>query len=164
MVGKRHSTKPLIEAERLFDEGFSYQVVGKQLGINKYTVRAWHDNYIRGRLIGLGPMKSHRHFSQEEKVAAVELVLSGVTKTEVMTRFGISTRSLLGTWIASYREHGVQGLAPKPKGRPREAQNQPPAPESDAQRIARLEMEVEILKKYNALLAEEDYAQRKKRK
>jgi len=163
-MARRHSTKPLIEAQKLFDEGFSYEAVSKQLGINKYTVRAWHDHHIQGRLIGLGPMKSHAQYTQQQKLAAVELFLSGASKTEVMVRFGISNRSVLSGWVARYREAGPAALAPKPKGRPKRSPDQTPAEETDAMRIKRLEMEVEVLKKYNALLAAEDYAHHKKRK
>ena len=161
-MARRHSTKLRIEAQKLFDAGFSYEVVSKQLGISKYTVRSWHDHHNQGRLIGLGPMKSHKHFSQEQKLDAVNLFLSGASKTEVMGRFGISSRSLLSNWVALYREHGPEGLAPKPKGRP--TKNKAEVQETDAERIKRLEMEVAVLKKYNALLAEEDYAQRTRRK
>lgn len=162
MTRKTHSTKTLIEAERLFDEGFSYEAASRQLGISKYTVRIWLDHYRQGRAIGLGRMTTHKKYSAAEKVAAVQLFLSGVDKSEVMERFGIGTRALVSTWVAIYREHGPEGLEPKPKGRPNNDGN--PIQESDAMRIHRLEMEVEILKKYNALLAEEDYAQRTKRK
>ena len=161
MTRRKHSAKALIEAERLFDEGFSYEAASRQLGVSKYTVRIWLDHYRQGRAIGLGRMTQHKRFSAAEKVAAVQLFLSGVQKSEVMEQFGIGTRALLSKWVAIYREHGVQGLQPKPQGRPK--QDQTPIQESDAMRIHRLEMEVEILHKYNALLAAADYAQQTKR-
>jgi transposase len=162
MTRRSHSAKALIEAERLFDEGFSHESVARQLGISKYTVRAWLDKYRQGRAIGLGRMTKHNRFTAAQKLAAVQLSLSGVQKTEVMQQFGIGTRALLTKWVAIYREQGPEGLEPKPLGRPRK--DQTPVQETDAMRIQRLEMEVEILKKYNALLAAEDYAQQTKRK
>lgn len=110
----------------------------------------------------MGRITTHKKYSAAEKLAAVQLFLSGVDRSEVMERFGIDTRALLSTWVVIYREHGPEGLEPKPKGRPKKDGN--PIQESDAMRIHRLEMEVEILKKYNALLAEDHYAQRTKRK
>lgn len=162
MAGRFHSTKTLIEAEKLFDEGFGYRSVSRQLGVSKYTVRRWLDNYRHSRAIGLGRMTTHKKYAAEQKLAAVELFLSGVDKAEVIRRLEINNRALLSKWVAIYREQGAQGLEPRPKGRPKK--DLITAKETDAMRIQRLEMEVEILKKYNALLAEEDYAQRIKRK
>jgi transposase len=162
MTRRTHSLKALIEAARLFDEGFGYVAAARQLELSHYTVRDWLDKHNQGRAIGLGRMTTHKKYTAAEKLAAVSLFLSGVEKAEVMERFGIGTRTLLSTWVAIYRKHGPEGLEPKPKGRPKKDSN--PVQETDAMRIQRLEMEVEILKKYNALLAEEDYAQRIKRK
>lgn len=162
MTRRTHPPEALVEAARLFDEGFGYAAAARQLALSPYTVRDWRDKHHQGRLIGLGSMNPRNNFSYEEKLAAVELLVAGATKTEVMQRFSIPSRSVLNKWFASYRLQGPQGLAPKPKGRPKqsETKNQ----ETDAQRIERLEMEVAVLKKYNALLAAEDYAQRTKRK
>lgn len=161
MARRSYSPETLIEAARLFDEGFGYRAVANQMLLSQYTVRDWLDQHNQGILIGLGPMRQ-RKFSYEEKLAAVELLVAGVTKTEVMERFSIPTRSLLNKWFASYRLEGPEALAPKPKGRP--TKNKAEVQETDAERIKRLEMEVAVLKKYNALLAEEDYAQRTRRK
>lgn len=161
MARRSYSPETLIEAARLFDEGFGYRAVANQMLLSQYTVRDWLDQHNQGILIGLGPMRQ-RKFSYEEKLAAVELLVAGATKTEVMERFSIPTRSLLNKWFASYRLEGPEALASKPKGRP--TKNKAEDNETDAERIRRLEMEVAVLKKYNALLAEEDYAQRTKRK
>jgi transposase-like protein len=107
-------------------------------------------------------MTTHKKYAAEQKLAAVELFLSGVDEAEVIRRLEINNRALLSKWVAIYSEQGAQGLEPRPKGRPKK--DLITAKETDAMRIQRLEMEVEILKKYNALLAEEDYAQRIKRK
>lgn len=161
MTKRSHSPEALIEAARLFDEGFGYAAAARQLALSRYTLRDWHDQHKQGMLIGLGPM-SHHKFSYEEKLAAVEILAAGATKTEVMQRLSIPSRAVLNKWFASYRLEGPEALAPKPKGRRPKDKTQ--VQETDAQRIIRLEMELAVLKKYNALLAAEDYAQRTKRK
>lgn len=160
MDGKWHKTETLIEAQKLFDEGFGYSLVAKTLGVDKYTAREWQYKHRIGRILGLGHMTYHKHYSAETKLAAVQMFLEGATKSEVMQQFAIQSRGVLNKWLAIYREHGAEGLEPKTKGRPKQTVSD----ETDAQRIGRLEMEVEVLKKYNALLAEEDYARNKKRK
>lgn len=87
---------------------------------------------------------SYHKFSYEEKLAAVELLAEGATKTEEMQRFSIPSRAFLNKWFASYRLEGPEALAPKPKGRRPKDKTQ--VQETDAQRIIRLEMEVAVKK------------------
>jgi hypothetical protein len=49
---------------------------------------------------------------------------------------------------------GAEGLALKPRGRPKKDLSR--KPETEAEKIFRLEMEVAVLKKYNALVAAEE--------
>lgn len=163
MAGRfKYSNETRIEAARLFDAGFGFRTVGSMLGVSSGTCRAWHDSHRQGHLLGLGVMTTHKHYVAEEKLAAVELFLTGVSKTDVMARFGIGSRALLTKWVAIYRQLGPEGLEPKPKGRPKQVLDV--SSETDEQRIRRLELEVAVLKKSIALLAEEDLAQTTKRK
>lgn len=163
MAGRyTHTTETRIEAERLFDAGFGYVSVGKLLGLSPGTCRVWHDGYKQGRLLGLGVMRTHKHFSAEEKVAAVEKFLAGSLKTEVMAQFGIGTRAVLNKWVVIYREQGVEGLQAKRRGRPKRDAGS--LPETDAQLINRLEMEVAVLKKLIALESRAQAALLAKRK
>lgn len=106
-------------------------------------------------------MREAKRYSPEVKIAAVEKFLSGESKTVVIEQFGISNRGLFNKWLAAYRLHGVEGLKPKPLGRP--VKNRDQRLETDAEKIYRLEMENAVLKKFLALRAETKAAQKIKR-
>lgn len=158
---EKYSSETRIEAARLFDAGFGLKSVTTHLGLAQGTARDWVDAHRQGRLFGLAVM-GNRKYSVQEKVAAVEMFLSGFSKAQVLEKFQISQRSLFTKWVAVYREFGPAGLADKPRGRPRKISGH--TPETDAQRIYRLELKIAVLKKSIALLAEEDLALKTKRK
>lgn len=163
MTGRRvFTTETRIEAARLFDAGFGFKLVARQLRLSPGTMRLWQDAHKQGRLLGLGFVTKNKEYSGELKLAAVEKFLNGALKTEVMAEFNITTRAMLNKWLSIYRVQGVEGLMPKPKGRPKKNGNQ--ALETDAEKIIRLEMEVAVLKKLIALESREEAAQLAKRR
>jgi transposase len=163
MVGKiRHKTETRIEAARLFDAGFGYKWVAKQLRLSESTMRIWQDSHKQGRLLGLDSVTSYKKYSAELKLAAVEKFLSGTVKPDVMLEFSISTRAMLNKWLAIYRDHGAEGLMERPKGRPK--QNMDRLLETDSQKIHRLELENAVLKKLIALEPQDPAARLAKRK
>ncbi len=158
---EKYSSETRIEAARLFDAGFGLKSVTTHLGLAQGTARDWADAHRQGRLLGLAVM-GNRNYSQQEKIAAVELFLSGVSKADVVEQFQISSRSIFTKWVALYRDFGPEGLMVKSRGRPKKViENKA---ETDAQRIYRLELENAVLKKSIALLASEDLAHKTRRK
>lgn len=107
------------EAIRLFDLGFGYKAVGAQLGCPPATVRKWLYTFKVGGKEAL-LMREQRSYSQELKIAAVQDFLNeGVSKPEIMEKYGIRSLSPLVKWIGLYREGGPGALAPKSRGRRR---------------------------------------------
>jgi hypothetical protein len=107
MVGNiRHKTETRIEAARLFDAGFGYKWVAKNLRLSEGTMRIWQDSHRQGRLLGLGSVTSYKKYSAELKLAAVEKFLSGTVKSDVMLEFSISTRAMLNEVRHRCRLHG----------------------------------------------------------
>ncbi len=149
----KHRTEARIEAAHLFDVGFGYSTVAKLLGIQVDTARDWLHSNKQGRLVGLSMATSNKTYPTELKVAAVEKFLSGALKTDVLQEYEITRRALLNKWIAIYRVQGRQGLAHKPKGRP--VKTHSPENETLEEKVYRLEMENAILKKYHALMEQE---------
>ena len=146
-----HSLETRIEAAKLFDAGFGYKAVASHLGLNLDSVRHWQDRYLQGRLLDSTVM-GKKFYPAAVKVAAVEKFLAGASKTDVVAEFEISNRGMLTKWISAYREGGPEVFSTKAKGRPRKDSR----PETLEQRLAFLEMENEILKKWVALAQEED--------
>ena len=163
MVGlNRHKTETRIEAARLLDAGFGYSAVASQLGLSQYTVREWADAHRQGRLLGLRVMEARKLYPPEVKVAAVEKFLSGVSKSKVIEDFQITNRGMFNKWVVAYRDLGPAGLVEKRRGR-RAHVDPYHGSETDEQKISRLEMEIEVLKKLIALAAEEEAALLSKR-
>lgn len=156
----KHSLETRIEAARLFDAGFGYSAVSSHLGLSKGTTRDWLDSHRSGRLIGLGSVSGNKHYGFDLKVAAVEKFLAGTTKPEILVEFDITAMGLFNKWVAIYRQQGPEGLRPKAKGR--KPSNNAGGVETDTQKIARLEFEVEALKKLQALVASEQQRARKR--
>ncbi|MDZ4179208.1 MAG: helix-turn-helix domain-containing protein [Coriobacteriia bacterium] len=152
------------EAIRLFDLGFGYKAAGAQLGCPPATVRKWLYTFKVGGKEAL-LMREHRVYSQELKIAAVQDFLNeGVSKPEIMEKYGILSRTPLERWIRKYREGGPAALAPKPKGRRRK--QVPPVYASREEeleaRVQELELELAIQKRINAL-ADESAQRRRSR-
>ncbi len=163
MVGNtRHKTETRIEAARLFDAGFGFKWVSKQLRLPQSTMRIWQDSHKQGRLLGLDSVTTYKKYSVAVKLAAVEKFLAGAVKTDVMFEFDISTRAMLNKWLAIYRDYGPEGLVDKPKGRPKQISDR--GEETDAQKIHRLELENAVLKKLIALESQAEAAQLAKRR
>lgn len=152
------------EAIRLFDLGFGYKAVGTRLGCPPATVRKWLYTFRVGGKEAL-LMREQRSYSQELKIAAVRDFLNeGLSKPEIMEKYGILSRTPLERWIKKYREGGPDALAPKPRGRRR--RRGPLVFESREEellaRIQELELELAIQKRINAL-ADESAQRRRSR-
>lgn len=141
------------EAVRLFELGYGYKAVGAQLGCPSATVMKWLYTFRVGGKEAL-LVGNKRTYSQELKIAAVrDFLEQGVSKPEIMEKYGIRSLSPLVKWIHLYREGGPDALAPKTRGRRR--RQAPLVFESREEellaRIQELELELAIQKRINAL-------------
>ena len=155
-----YSEEIRIEAARQFALGNGSQAVATYLGLPRATMRTWQDAHRRGHLLNSGSVRENKSYPQQLKQAAVEKFLAGTPKAEIILEFGISTRSVFDRWVAIYRKDGPSGIAPKPSGRKPSVVGK----ESLEAKVRRLEMENVLLKKFQALMAEEKAAQPSKRK
>lgn len=95
-------------------------------------------------------MGGNRNYDMETKLAAVtDHVDHGMKLTEVVVKYGLSSRSLLVRWCREYRVGGADALKPKKRGRPRKADS---APEPTPTREQELEAEVRYLRAQVAYL------------
>lgn len=155
-----YSEEVRVAAAGQFALGHGASAVATYLGLSHGTMRRWQDAYRQGRLLNSGVVRENRIYSQQVKQAAVEKFLAGTPKSEIIFEFGISTRTVFDRWVAAYRKDGPSGLVPKPKGRKPSVVGK----ESLEQKVYRLEMENALLKKFQALMAEDQAAQLSKRK
>ncbi len=148
-----------IAALALFEAGCGSKSTARDLGVNKSAVDAI---YLRWRLRGSGAvvqMPNHPTYPFEVKLAVVQRCLAGETKIAVAQAFELSSPKLVGRWLLTFRNHGEDGLRPKPKG-PRPKNPVRPAEKgSELERLRRenerLRAEVAYLGKLQALRAQE---------
>lgn len=98
--------------------------------------------------------KGSKHYPFATKLLAVHLFLDeGQRQAEIIQKLGLSRKDLVGDWVHQYRQEGEAGLSKK-GGRPKKD------PASDQARIAQLEMENELLKKFYTELRKVELARR----
>ena len=147
-----YSEETRIEVARLFALGHGARAVATYLGLSRSTMRRWQDAYRQGNLLNSGFVRENKIYPQVLKLAAVEKFLAGTPKAQIILEFEISTRAVFDKWVAAYRKDGPSGLAPKPRGRKPLIVGH----ESLEAKVYRLEMENALLKKFQALMAEEN--------
>ena len=143
-------------AAELFELGWGHDAVARYLGMSPYLLRSWHYTY---RALGKEALfvTAHKTYDFETKLQAVRDFLDkGLSKPEIMAKYGIASRNPLNMWVRLYREGGADALLPKPKGRPGKPANPVYATREEEleARIRELELELEIQKRINALADE----------
>ncbi|KAA8815091.1 IS3 family transposase [Bifidobacterium rousetti] len=140
-------------------EGAGRVSLANRFGVSRNTTRKWVLSYrIGGEAALMGERGGNRKYDYETKLAAVlDHVEHGLTKAEVMERYGIASIAPLERWCRDYRTGGPDALRPKPKGRPKGARSRP-KPEPTRERLleeenAYLRARVAYLEKARALLA-----------
>lgn len=97
--------------------------------------------------------KGMKRYGVELKLEAVRMFYEeGKTRAEISMALGLRSDSRVEVWVRQYRREGELGLW-KPIGRPRQLAD-------EKSRIARLEMENALLKKFHTELRKEGLAQR----
>ena len=88
--------------------------------IDHSTVRKWVATYeIHGKQ-GLLKQVSRSTYSVEFKQEVVLCMINkGLSSREIVKRFRLKERNLAVQWLRQYQACGIEGLKPKPKGRPK---------------------------------------------
>jgi transposase-like protein len=98
--------------------------------------------------------KGMTHYPLATKLEAVRLhEVAGLSYAQVANQLGLRKAERIEIWVRQYREEGEAGLSKQGSGRPRKARN-------DQERIAQLEMENALLKKYHTELRKAMLARR----
>lgn len=98
-----------------------------------------------------------KHYPKEIKLEAVRLFEAGQSHGEITEALGIRDPQRSKKWIRAYREKGVEAFEEVARKGPR---GRRPKKENTQAYIARLEMEVALLKKFHTELRELPLAQR----
>jgi transposase len=98
-----------------------------------------------------------KHYSKEIKLEAVALFESGKTHSEITEALGIRDAGRTKKWIRAYRERGAAAFE---KGSRKGKGGRRPKKENKEAYIARLEMEVALLKKFHTELRKKPLVER----
>ncbi len=97
--------------------------------------------------------KGMKHYPVELKLEAIRMFYAErKSQAEITAALGIRSESRVETWVRQYRREGEMGLC-KPIGRRKKVQD-------EKGRMARLEMENALLKKFHTELRKEALAKR----
>ena len=100
--------------------------------------------------------KGSKDYSKRIKREALRLYLEeGWSATEIMERFSITDRNRISAWARQYQEEGEEMFANKRRNSGRK-----PKRENTVAYIARLEMELDLLKKFHTELRQGSLAKR----
>ncbi|SDJ17770.1 Transposase and inactivated derivatives [Alteribacillus bidgolensis] len=104
MAKSKFSAQEKLEVIQAYEKGnFSIKEVIEQYQISLSTFKDWRNKYNHLGLEGLQPSKSWTTYLKETKLQAVHDYLSGkYSLAEIIIRYGISSQSVLGTWIKQY--------------------------------------------------------------
>lgn len=112
--------------------------------------------------------KPNKRYTPEFKIKVVEAMQKeGMSYRETACQFEISNHHIVAVWERIYLEEGAEGLKIERRGRKSTGRPLKLKKEVEEDLIAenqRLKMEIEYLKKLNALVQSEKQQQNKKRK
>ena len=81
--------------------------IGRENGIDRSTLAQWVRRYKGRGSAGLIPSTHNRKYPAEIKLGAVKDYISGVgSRSDICTKYDISSVAMLGRWIKRYAVHG----------------------------------------------------------
>ena len=146
-------------AVALFEAGCGRDSVAAQLGVRPTVLRSLYDRWRVWGPAVLAPKPPTRPYAVALKWEILQRYEAGASKVDLAQEYGLSAPSLIETWLRAYRTGGIEGLQPKPRGRPARDPDTPALPETELERLRRenerLRAEVAYLGKLRALRATE---------
>ena len=102
--------------------------------------------------------KGMKHYSREVKLEAVRLYEEeGKSQAEIIEALGINNVRRVKQWLHAHRQEGNAAFEKK---KHKDLRGRRPQRENTEAYIARLEMEIDLLKKFHAELRREELAKR----
>lgn len=151
---KKELTTIKLEFLALYEAGYRTNSISSMLHIDRSTCQSWcYLISIFGKDIFLTADSTKMKYSYETKLSAVKDFLEeGLSRREVMAKYGIVSIAALKSWKSLYEAGGPEALKPKPKGRPKnKSETDLSTEEKLLKRIEELEIENAIIKKVIAL-------------
>ncbi len=169
----------LKEISRLVDEGYSHREIAFKFGINRTVMYFITERYKKHGLEGILHGKS-KTFTSEEKLAIVKRYYAGESESSLAIELNVNI-GVIHSWIKKYEQLGYNGLIDnrgrlgKTKmGRSKKTENNntpmSPLTDNERQELNELrkktyyqQMEIDCLKKIQALVQKRQSRQTKKK-
>ena len=145
--------------EFYLQNGKNRSLTRKHFQLADRTLERWIKQFNHNGINGLAVLGKKRNYSPEFKLNVVQAVKNGQFSAETACLyFGIANSGVVSQWLQAFEKQGINGLIPKPKGRPTmkpKYPKMPPKPKTEEERlkyrILELEAENAILKKLQEL-------------
>ncbi|UWX67030.1 helix-turn-helix domain containing protein [Empedobacter stercoris] len=145
--------------------------ISKKENIHASFLKKWVSDYHNQGISGIEP-KKNQTYSVEFKLKVIKTITSQyLSLREARVKFNIPSESVIIKWQKDFATFGIDGLKPKPKGRPKTMSTSKGRPKKSKQPLSREEellLEIErlrcenaLLKKFNALIQAEEEKQKK---
>ncbi|AUT38581.1 IS3-like element ISAba45 family transposase [Acinetobacter baumannii] len=116
----KYSQEFKLEVVQYYLSGFGRHQVSHKFGIHHSDVAKWVANYNNHGAEGLSRKNTNTVYTPEFKFKVIQSVLEqGLSVREATNQFNLKSHTQLLSWLLQYKEHGIDGLKAKPKGRPK---------------------------------------------
>lgn len=145
--------------EFYLQNGKNRSLTRRHFQLAESTLKRWINQYNHNSINGLAVCHTKQVYSPEFKLSVIQAVKNGQFSAEsACLYFGIANSGIISQWLQVFDKQGINGLFPKPKGRPSMKPKYPKMPpplkaeeEHLRYRILELEAEVAVLKKLQEL-------------
>ena len=158
--------------ELVLKRHYSNVYVSKLKGPNESDIRRWVKFYKTYGKIGLLPSKNQSYSIDFKLKVLKKIKAKSLSISEACLEFNIPTKSTIFKWQKDFTTFGIEGLKPKPKGRPKSMSDYKRKKRKSDKPLTReeellleneaLRCELEYLKKLQALIQAEEKAKRLK--
>ena len=117
----KYSQEFKLEVVQYYLSGFGKPATSEKFKVSQSDVKKWVSAYQQYGVDGLIRKTTKSTFTTKFKLEVVRTVISeGLSLHEASLHFGIGNKGhAISNWLKLYNEHGIEGLKPKPKGRPK---------------------------------------------
>ncbi len=153
--------KDKLKIIEMYEEGITQKTISKQYDVDYSTIKKIIRLYREHGFKYIRDKKGNTKYDPKFKLELVQRVLSGESKSAVGLEYGIKVGTIY-TWCKKYDDLGYNGLKQDLRGRPMSKKTKittPTKPVINEDKVKRLEeenkqlkMELDLLKKLNALV------------
>ena len=158
--------------ELVLDKHYSKEYVSKLKGLDESNIRKWVSFYQAYGKAGLLPRKNNK-YSLDFKLKVIKSIhKESLSLREASLRFNIPDVAIIVKWKKDFANFGLEGLKPKPKGRPKSMNYFKRKKRKSDRPLTReeellleneaLRCELDVLKKLQALIQAEEKAIKRK--